>query len=223
MKKQVFIPIVLILFAVLTATAQPLAFSVATDLGLQRSFKKDQRFWAGGHTVHALWHMTAKDGPYFWFSYYSAGHFKNNLTATAKSPGTIPQQINYVNKAEMRFKQMSIGWKHYIRGSYDTEDGWNLYAAGGFGVILGAVNNTHSVGIDTSLYNAPVLKGKKNFKRLTLDLSVGWETNLGGAIYFYNDVRVWIPTTDYPSKYLFVNRDAPVVATLNFGIRILFD
>jgi len=123
----------------------------------------------------------------------------------------------------MRFKQMSVGWRRYIKGSSDNEDNWNLYAMGGFGVILGSVSNTHSVGADTSLYNVPVLKGRKNFKRLTLDLGLGWETNLGGAIFFYNDVRVWIPTTDYPSKYLFVNRDAPFVATLNFGIRILFD
>jgi hypothetical protein len=31
-----------------------------------------------------------------------------------------------------------------------------------------------------------------------------------------------IPTTDYPSQYLFVNENAPFTASLNLGIRLLF-
>ena len=89
-------------------------------------------------------------------------------------------------------------------------------------MLLGRVINTHSPAIDTSLYDLSVKSGKANFKRLTLDLGLGWEADLGGNIYFYNEARVWVPTTDYPSKYIFINKDAPLVASLNFGIRILF-
>jgi hypothetical protein len=41
-------------------------------------------------------------------------------------------------------------------------------------------------------------------------------------IYLYVNGKVWIPTSDYPSKYLFVNDNAPLVGMLGFGIRVLF-
>jgi hypothetical protein len=89
--------------------------------------------------------------------------------------------------------------------------------------VLGRIQNTHSVSADTSLYNAPVLGGRDNFKRLTADLALGWEVHLGGAIYFYSEGKVWIPTTDYPSRFIFINENAPFVASVSGGIRILFD
>jgi hypothetical protein len=138
-------------------------------------------------------------------------------------PATNPQTIDYVNNAEMRFKQFSLGWKHYFKGAADAYEGWNLYGYAGFGIILGRIVNIHSVVIDTTQYNVPVRSGKANFKRLTLDLGLGWDANLGGDVYFYNEVRVWVPTSDYPSKYIFINKNAPLVASINFGIRILFD
>jgi hypothetical protein len=189
---------------------------------LQRSFKKEQQYWAVGHTVHALFHFTPKDGAYAWISYYSAGKFRNHLTATAKSVSTIPQQINYDNDGEMRFKQLSIGWKKYLKGNCALEEGWNLYAYAGFGLLLGRISNIHSTVIDTNMYNVPVRVGKANFKRLTADLGLGWETPIGADIFLYTEGRVWIPTTDYPSKFLFVNDNAPLVAMINAGIRILF-
>jgi hypothetical protein len=197
-------------------------FSIATDLGLQHSFKKEQRYWAGGHTVQVQLHFTAKDGAYAWISYYSNGNFSNNVTATAKSIATLPQQINYVNKAVMRFKQFSIGWKRYLKGNAYAEEGWNLYGYAGFGIILGRVDNTHSVSLDTAVYNVPVRVGKANFKRLTLDLGLGWELPLGADVFLYAEGRAWVPTTDYPSKYIFVNDNAPLVGMANVGLRILF-
>ncbi|NOT51794.1 MAG: hypothetical protein HOP10_11025 [Chitinophagaceae bacterium] len=197
-------------------------FSIATDLGLQRSFKKEQQYWAVGHTVQAQFHFTPKDGAYAWISYYSAGKFRNHLTASAKSVSTIPQQINYDNDGEMRFKQLSIGWKKYLKGSCQAEEGWNLYAYAGFGLLLGRISNIHSTVIDTNSYNVPVRVGKANFKRLTADLGLGWETPIGADIFLYTEGRVWIPTTDYPSKFIFINDNAPLVAMLNAGIRILF-
>src|SRR4030095_2551272 len=122
----------------------------------------------------------------------------------------------------MRFKHLSLGWKHYFIGGSDIDEKWSLYGYTGFGLLLGRVINSHSVSIDTNSYFVPVRSGKANFKRLTLDMGLGWEVPLGGDIFFYNEARLWIPTTDYPSKYIFVNKNAPFVASLNFGIRILF-
>jgi hypothetical protein len=221
LKKQIPIFFLFSLFSAV-AFSQPVRVSIATDLGLQRSFKKGQQYWAGGHTIQGQFHFTPKDGAYVWVSYYTNGKFSNNVTATAKSITTVPQQINYVNNAVMRFKQISIGWKKYLKGSFDAEQGWNIYGYAGFGLLLGLVENTHSVSIDTAVYIVPVRVGKANFKRLTLDLGLGYEVPLGADIFIYAEGRAWIPTSDYPSKYIFVNDNAPLVGMFNVGIRILF-
>ncbi len=202
--------------------AQYPKFSLATDLGLQRSFKKEQQFWSFGHTVQGQFHVDRKDAAYLWISYYMQGKFNNQLTANAKSANTTPQQVNYTNNAAMSFKQFSVGWKKYFKGSFDN-DKWNLYGYAGFGLVFGNVTNIHSVPIDTGLYKVPVRSGSARFKRLTADLGLGYELHLGAAIYFYNEARVWIPTSDYPSKYIFVNSHAPLVGMFNAGIRVLFD
>ena len=223
MKTQTLISFILICLSSVPAFSQQPQFSVATDISVQRSLKKEQRFGAVGHTVHGHFHFTPKEGAYFLFAYFTPGNFTNKLTATAKSPATVPQQVSYTNNAQMRFKQISVGWKKYIKGTYNSEEGWNLYGSAGFGLVLGSIENAHSVAADTALYDVPVLRGKNNFKRLTADLGLGWENHLGGAIYFYNEAKLWIPTTDYPSKYLFINENAPLVISVCIGIRILFD
>ncbi len=211
-----------LIFVSLTAFSQEPQFSVATDLGVQRSFKKGQQFWGAGHTLHAHFHLTPKDGIYFWLSYYLNGEFENNAIATAKSLLTNPQEIPYVNAATMSFKHLSTGWKKYLKGTYNSEN-WNLYGYAGFGLLFGSVQNRHSNAIDTTQYAVPVRSGAAKFKRLTFDLGLGWETHLGGGFYLYTEGRAWIPASDYPSKYLFVNKSAPLVGMFNGGIRILFD
>lgn len=196
-------------------------FSLATDLSILRSFKKSQRYWAVGQTVHLHFHFTPKDGAYAWISYYSEGRFRNEASAPAKSPLTVPQFIPYTNTAAMRIKQVSLGWKHYMKGGANRERGINSYGYAGFGLMLGRVINTHSVSVDTSQYTLPVEAGKANFKRLTLDLGLGAEVHLGADIYLYAEGRGLIPTTDYPSTHLFVNDNAPFTATANIGFRIL--
>lgn len=171
--------------------------------------------------MQGQFNFTPKDAAYAWFSYYSNGKFRNHLTATAKLPATIPQEVKYDNDSEMRFKEISIGWKKYLKGNCANES-WNIYAYAGFGLILGKVVNIHSASIDTNVYFVPVRAGKANFKRLTADLGLGGEIPIGAEIYLYTEGRVWIPTTDYPSKYIFINENAPLVAMLNVGIRILF-
>lgn len=202
--------------------AQVESFSLATDLGLQRSFKKEQRYWAVGHTVHSLFHLSPRDAIYLWISYYSEGNFTNQLGATAKSPTTIPQSIAYRNHAAMRFKHFSLGFRHYLKGRHDLEQGWSLYAYGGFGLMLGRIENVHNPGVDSNFYQLQVYPGKANFKRLTLDLGLGAEFPMGGDVYLYAEGRAWVPTTDYPSKHIFINDNAPFVAMLNLGIRIPF-
>lgn len=213
----------MLLFFAINCFAQKPHFNIATDFDFQRSFKKEQRYGAVGQTVQAQFNFTGKDGLYVWISYYSNGKFHNNVEASAKSSTTTPQQISFINNALMRYKHLSIGWKHYLKGAFDNEHSWNLYGYAGLGLMLGRIENSYSTTIDTVNYFVPVTKGKANFKRLTLDLGLGWEILLGGSIYFYNEIRMEIPTTDYPSSYLFVNRNAPLMASLNFGIRILFD
>jgi hypothetical protein len=219
----------LFLIALLFVMAAPLKaqfpqFSLGNDLGIQRSLKKEQQYWAFGHTLHFLFNLNAKEGPYIWLSYYTEGKFHNNVVATAKLSTTGgPREIAYTNNAAMRFKQVSMGWKKYFKGSFNIEDGWSIYGYAGFGLLFGRVRNNHSTFIDTSLYDVPVRAGTGNFKRLTLDVGGGWERPVGADIFLYIEGRAWIPTTDYPSKYIFVNNDAPLVGMLNVGIRVLFN
>lgn len=201
---------------------QKTEFSLATDVGLLRSFRPEQQYWAAGHTIIGHFHFLPTDGAYAWFGYYSDGKFNNSLTADAKASATSPQQISYTNKAELRFKHISLGWKHYIIGTYDR-DKWNLYATGGFGLMLGRVINSQSVTIDTAYYNTPVQNGKGHFRRLTFDLALGGEFPVGASIYIYSEARVLIPTTDYPSPYLVTNDRAPFTGTFCIGVRVLFD
>jgi hypothetical protein len=202
--------------------SQALGFSVATDLSAQRNFRKDQRFWAIGQTIQAHFHITPKEGVYIWFIYYSNGKFKNNLVANAKSPSTVPQQLDYVNNARMRLKQFSLGWKKYFMGAFDSERNLNAYFFAGFGLLLGRIENDHSISIDTAHYSVPVLSGKANFKRLTIDPGIGIEHSIGGEMYVYGETRLWIPTTNYPSNFLFVNENAPLTVMFNLGMRVLF-
>ncbi len=197
-------------------------FSIATDLSIQRSFKKEQQYWAIGQTIQTLFHLTSTEGIYVWFAYYSNGRFNNQIEATAKSSLTTPQQIIYIDSARIRLRQFSAGWKKYVKGKPDAEEGWNLYCYAGFGLVWGTIQNAHNMNIDTSAYHVPVQAGKANLKRLTLDLGLGWEVPLGADFYFYTDGRVWIPTTDYPNRFLFVNNNAPLVGMLSTGIRVVF-
>jgi hypothetical protein len=220
-----FKPILLLIGCALWQPAvSQIRISGSTDFLVLRSFKEDQRFWAIGQDIMADWHFTTKGGAYASLSYSSYGNFTNQLSATAKDSTTSPPQISFDNKGQIRFQQISLGFKHYFVGTTDAETGWSLYTITGFGLMLGRVTNSYSAPVDTSLYNAPEqpVNGSGHFKRLTLDLGLGWEIPLSGDVYLYANGKVWIPTSDYPSKYLFVNNDAPLVGMVGLGIRMLF-
>jgi hypothetical protein len=222
LKKKTIILLFCILFFV-PSFSQKTQFSLVTDFTILRSFIKEQRFWIIGQTVAGHFNFTPKDGMYAWFTYSGKGKFSNWLAATAKSVFTIPLQVDYTNNAIMVFNHISIGWKHYLKGAYNIENKWNLYGYAGFGLLFGKIENTHSVAIDSADYFIPVFKGKAYFKRLTLDLGLGYEVPAGGDVFFYLEGRALIPTTDYPSNYLLINDNAPLMGSFNIGVRILFD
>ncbi len=196
--------------------------SFCTDLTVQHNFKQEQKYTTIGQTIQLNIMLNAKEGIYTWFTYYANGNFHNDVIARARTINIIPQEIPYRNSAKMRLKQFSLGYKKYFLGSSENENSLNLYGYIGFGIELGRVTNTHSKAIDTSIYDLPVLSGQANFKRLTLDPGIGVDHYLGGDLYVYSEARLWIPTSDYPSRYIYKNENAPWVAMACLGIRILF-
>ncbi len=203
-------------------SAQYPTFSIATDLGLVRNLPAGQAFTALNNSVVIDFHLAEKNGLQVNFSYSSYGKYTQLLNASAIDPVTLPQQIAYSNTGKLRYRLLSIGWKHYLVGHPQTEKNWNLYCKAGFGLLMGRVENTLSQTIDTALYKTPVSAGNANFKRLTLDLALGWEKPLGGDFYFYTEGRVSVPSPGYPSPYLLINDNAPFPAILCGGLRILF-
>ena len=219
MRKSTITALLIFIFSA-GSSQVPLSFS--SDLNVLHNFKKQQRYWAIGAHLQFCFHVTPKDGIYSWFGFYTNGKFTNHLVATAKSTATIPQQVNYTDTTQMHFQHISFGWKKYLKGLPLAEKGWNLYSSAGFGLMLGKLNNYSNRRPDSLIYGLPIRGGEARFKRLTLDLALGVEFPFASDMYLYSDTRLFIPTTDYPSKYIFVNEKAPMVGSIGVGIRILF-
>jgi len=212
---------VIFLFSSVVAGAQ-IRFSIAPDLSLLRNFSPEQKFWSLGATVRANFHFSKKQTAYAWISYYTPGRFENNFTATAKSSGTVPSSLPFIASASWKNNEVSLGWKHYFKGSFDAESGWSLYGTAGFGLMFTRVENSFAPAIDTGLYAAPVRSGNSEFYRLTVDLGTGAEFPVGGNFFLYGDIRTWLPASDYPSPYLHSNKNVPLPLILSGGLRILF-
>ena len=201
-------------------------FSVATDGSLLRNLNSDQKFWSFGQTVQLNFYPAGdRNAIYTWISYYTSGKFKNNFAATAKDPLTSPSEIDYTVHTSMRYRQLSVGWKHYFKGSYRSENIWNIYGLAGFGLLLGQVTNSFNKEIADSLYNVPQpIEGKSPFKRLTFDAGIGTEFPLGSAVFVYTEARTWVPTSHYPSNYLYKdNYNIPGILAVNVGLRVLIE
>jgi len=200
-------------------------FSAASDISLLHNFDGKQKFTVAGQTLIPQWHLDQKNTLYAWFTYHSNGKYKSNLLATAKSSSTQPQTISFSNQSEMRLRQFSLGIKKYMFGSYDKLENFSLYVAGGFGLIIGSASNTFSSFIDTALYTIQnnVTNGAGDFKRLTLDITGGVDFPVGYEIFIYTEIRMHIPTTNYPNSYLLKNSNAPFLGGINLGIRVLFN
>ena len=200
-------------------------FSAATDVSILHNFDPQQKFTVIGQTVLPQWHLDKKNTVYAWLLYHANGKYENTLIATAKAPGTQPQTISFTNQSTMRLRQISFGFKRYLVGSFDHLEKFNLYVAGGFGVMYGHASNTFSTNIDTALYTVQynVAHGSGDFKRLTFDITGGAEFPVSYEIFIYSEIRMYIPTTDYPSSYLMNNSHAPFLGSINLGIRIIFN
>ena len=200
-------------------------FSAATDISVLHNFDPQQKFTVVGQTILPQWHFDKKNTVYAWLTYHANGKYENTLVATAKSPGTQPQSISFLNQSVMRLRQISFGFKRYIIGSFENLEKFNLYAAGGFGLMYGNASNTFSTYIDTALYTIQynVVHGAGDFKRLTFDITGGVEFPVSYEWWVYSEIRMYIPTTDYPSKYLMNNSHAPLLGSIHLGIRIMFN
>lgn len=197
-------------------------FSIAPDISVMRNFSPDQKFWALGETVQGDFHFTKKETLYAWITFYTPGKFSNRFLATAKSQTTTPASIPFTASAKWRNNEVSVGWKHYFKGSFDAETGYSIYGTGGFGLMFTKVENSFAPVIDTVLYTTPTKAGNSEFYRLTIDLGAGVEFPLGANFFVYGDVRTWVPTSSYPSPYLHNTRNVPLPFMIGGGLRILF-
>ena len=211
-------------FAVLFSVSvhAQIRFSVAPDISLMRNFSPQQKFWALGETIQLNFHFDPKQTAYAWITYYTAGNFHNPFIATAKSSTTIPSAIPFTAYAVWRNNEISLGWKHFFKGSFDAANGYNIYSTMGFGLMFTKVQNTFTPAVDTSVYNTPTNYGNSNFYRLTFDIGAGAEFPLGANFFLYSDVRTWIPTTSYPSPFLQNNKNVPMPFMIAAGMRVLF-
>lgn len=217
-------PLSALLFIALTSNAQT-KVSVGSDVSLMRNFSKGQTFAVMGQTVQANFHFTKKESAYAWISYHTQGQFTNAFIALARAPFTNPSAISYQVTGKWRSRQISLGWKHFFKGSFDDEEQWHIYGLAGFGLYFPRVENTYDQPIDTVIYNfsnSP-RAGVGEFKRLTLDFGLGAEFPLSGNFFVYGDARVWVPASDYASPYLHYNRKVPLPLLINAGLRVLFD
>lgn len=220
--RKIFIPFICTCVFIYSAAAQATRFSLLSDAALQRSFSKTQRYWAIGQTIAANFHFTPQHSAYAWVSYYTKANVNDQVTATAKTSGTIPEQFSFNNRARFGVTQMSVGWKYYLKGRFDAEEKWNLYSLLGFGLLFGSVDNTQNTSVDTSLYNIPVSPGEAHFKRLTYDVGLGVEQPMGGDIFAYSELKAFIPSSGYPSDHLLNNDNTPMTGYFTLGLRILF-
>jgi len=220
--KQLFVIFTLLLCLQLTAQVR---VSFATDVSGVRNFSPQQKFWAIGQTVQAQFHLSDRNAMYVWLIYFSPGRFDNNFTATARSGTTTPSNYNFKVKAVWNMREFSVGWKHYFRGGADMERGNSgIYGIAGFGLMFTGLKNTYFTEVDTALYSnggAP-LAGSSNFRRLILDLGLGYEVSLGADFYVYADARTMVRASSYPSPYFHRTKDVPLPLIASLGVRIRF-
>jgi len=198
------------------------AFSVGTDLSLLHDFTKDQQFTSFGQTVQLNFHFSKKESLYTWISYYTNGKYKNDLIALPRFLSTTPPSVAYSSSSQIGYRQISVGWKHYFKESFEAEAAHAIYGLAGFGIMFGRVENSFNKIIDTAKYRVAQLPGSGKFTRLTFDIGLGVDVPIGTGFYFYGELRTWLPASDFPSRYLY-NNDGPRVLLINGGLRLLFD
>ena len=91
--------------------------------------------------------------------------------------------------------------------------------------MFGKASNSYDKVVDTTLYNAQQpIEGSSAFRRLTIDVGLGTEFPLGGGVFVYSEVRTWLPSSHYPSEYLYKdNYNIPAIVAANVGLRLLIE
>ncbi len=202
--------------------AQP-GFSLITDVSLLHNASKGARFTTIGQTIGAQFHSTKKTGAYVHVSYYVNGSYRNNSVATSKDTGSAVIFLPFSSRSRLGYRGLSLGYKQFLRGSFDNEESWNVYATAGFGLLSGSIENVFDRVIDSSIYVIPgVAVGSGRFTRLTFDVALGAEKAMAAGFFLYGEVRTWLQASSYPSPYL-QNNNVPNVLLLNGGVRILFN
>ena len=195
-------------------------FSIATGVSVLRNFSPQQDFWAFGQTILGVAHFSRKQSAYASLDYYTEGKYKNSFTASAKSPTTSPQELDYTATGRLTYQQVSLGWKHYFKGSYNELKDFNIYGNAGFGFLFAKARNT--VPVDTVLYNAAPAAGEGKVRKLTFDLGFGVEQSLGGNFFVFGDGRLWLPASSTTSPYLSNQKNVPLAGMFSAGLRVLF-
>jgi opacity protein-like surface antigen len=200
-------------------------FSLASDISLLHNFDGKQKFTVVGQSLIPQWHFDKKNTLYAWFTYHSNGKYKSTLIASAKSSATQPQSISFTNQSEMRLRQFSFGIKRYFIGYFEKLEKFSLYGTAGFGLIIGSASNNFSTFIDTTQYMVQnnIKYGTGDFKRLTFDIAGGVDFPVAYEMFIYTEIRMHIPTTNYPNSYLLKNSNAPFFGGINLGIRVIIN
>ena len=221
LKKSLLISLSICLLQ-LTSAAQ-MRYSFATDFSVLRNFSRGEKFGAIGQTVQGQIHFTKQHSAYAWLVYYNNGKFSNSFIATAKQPATTPSLLPYYVNGGLRIREISFGWKRYIKGAYNDEEQWNVYGIAGLGLLFIKAENSYNPLPDTALYKmaATPMQGTGNFNKLTLDLGLGVERPLGGQIFVYFDLRTALPLSHYPSPFLHTDAAFPKAFSLSVGVRLL--
>lgn len=219
--KKMFL--ILTVFASVMTFAQQPSFSIATHVVALRNLTPKEKFWSIGQNVQVSLHLSPRESGYASLEYYTEGQFKNNFTAVAKTPSSNPPSIAYTATGRLRYRQISLGWKHYFKGAFNAVSGVNIYGEAGFGYLFSKVKNNTSFPLDTALYNVPVAFGEGQLKRLSLDAGIGAELHLGGPVYTFVTLRTWLPASYHSSPFLHNSDRVPLSLMAGMGLRILFD
>lgn len=217
MKKLFFL---LLLFFSLTTVAQN--FSFATGLMGMRHFTNKEKFWAIGQQVRGDFQVTPKETGYASLEYYTAGKFKNNFSAMADSTVVNPSSLPFTATGRLKFREISLGWRHYFKGDFTNTESINLYGEAGFGYLFAKITNSAFPVFDTALYHSPVAFGAGRVRRLSFDAGIGGEKHLGAHVFLFATLRTWLPASYQPSPYLHNNDRVPLALMAGFGLRILF-
>jgi hypothetical protein len=214
--------IILTVLTALSLFSAKAQFSIGSDLSIVRQIGESKSFWGLAQSVQPSYGLTKKFLFYATLGYTSADKTTNRFTTNALADTITPKKINYSANTEWRTRQFATGIKYYFKGSYDNEEGLNVYGMAGIGVMSIKLTTDYTAGIDTSNYQSfPPYPGEGTVNKLSFDSGLGIEGPLGGNFFWYTEAKAWIPTDKVTSPYLLgSNKVMPIM--VGAGLRVLF-